>query len=117
MFNSINMTVALPDWASLLTPPPGAPRAKPPAPWNGDEADITRLADHFNAPGFQVKVKDGDEAKAALAEREMMFLVSLRLVIACRRSDRADRCSQGRLSSGEHHLRVFIGTHNDPSGC
>ena len=64
------MTVATTDWSAYLTPPAGATRAKQPTPWNGDEAGVTQITEHFNAEGFELSAQDG------LSEREMMFLVS-----------------------------------------
>lgn len=70
------MTVPAVDWTALLTPPAGAERAQPPTAWTGDTAAVDQIAEHFNAPGFELAVKEGVEDKAPLSEREMMFLVS-----------------------------------------
>jgi hypothetical protein len=76
------MTVPTVDWASLLTPSSAAHRAEPPGPWTGDGAAVDRIAEHFNAPGFKLRLRDGVEDTAPLSEREMIFLV--RPCLTCR---------------------------------
>lgn len=69
------MTVQPFDVASWLTPPLTAKRPDALRPPNNDEAVVDKLAEHFSHEAISLPVREGDETKAPLSEREMMFLV------------------------------------------
>jgi hypothetical protein len=62
--------------ASWLTPPASAKRPDPLELPSNDEAAVDKLAEHFNHESFSLPVREGEEKKEVLSEREMMFLVS-----------------------------------------
>lgn len=69
-------SMIVPSVSELLLPPDNFATLRKPPQLSGQDDKFVRLAEHFDAPGYELPVKEGASEKRGLSEREKMFLVS-----------------------------------------